>query len=59
MVVASRVGVCLHYERNGVYTRENLTEEKCEERVAALAHSPEAVELWTWKLEQIKKNRPS
>lgn len=57
--VASRVGVCLHYERHGVYIRENLTVEKCRERIEALAHSDDAVALWTWKLEKIEQNKPS
>lgn len=55
-VVASRVGVCLHYERHGTYTRENLTVDKCRERITALAHDDDAVALWKWKLEQIEKH---
>ena len=54
-VVASRIGVCLHYEQDGVLLRENLTEEKCQERVAALAHDETAVALWSWKLKQVAK----
>lgn len=53
-VVASRVGVCLHYERHGRLIRENLTVEKCHERIAALAHDADAVAMWAWKLEQIE-----
>ena len=48
-------GVCLHYERDGTYVRENLTESRCQERIDALAHSEAAVAMWTWKLEQIQK----
>ena len=57
-VVASRVGVCLHYELDGKLIRENLTIEKCDERIAALRSRETAVALWTWKKEQIEKHPP-
>ena len=57
-VVSSRVGVCLHYEQDGRLIRENLTVEKCDERIAALQSSATAVALWTWKKEQIENNPP-
>lgn len=58
-VFDSRVGFCLHYEQDGKLVRENLTVEKCDERIAALHASPTAVALWEWKKEQIEKHPPT
>lgn len=54
-LLASRVGTCLHYLRDGVLIRENLTPEYCASRVAALSHDPAAAAVWSWKLEQIEQ----
>ena len=53
------MGFCLHYEQDGKLVRENLTVEKCDERIAALHASPTAVALWEWKKEQIEKHPPT
>ena len=58
-LLPSRVGVCLHYRLNGRYIRENLTGPKCRERIQAMAHAPDQVELWKWKRRQITLHSPT
>lgn len=53
-IVDSRVGVCLHFKRDGQLLRENLTADRCRARIAALHYDPSAVRVWEWKLEQIE-----